>query len=171
MRLKYNHKGELLTVFAWGKTREIEAACDVRNELNGDRPLHDPNDRGKVILAMNTDPHTAPPVMPRQFPVGTWSIGRPVQRSNPYNKYLAPFYIPTDAEQMLDIWALDENSGYDHPTGEKVLDMYYGLHFSMSKTTVGCISIINENDCLWLVEQINFARISKEENIISVTAE
>ena len=170
MRLKYNLKEELLTVHQYGHLTEIEATCDARNELNGDRPLHDPDDRGKVILAMNTDPHTSPPVMPRQFPNGTWNVGKPVQRSNPYNKYLAPFYIPTDAEQLLDIWKLDEDGGYDHPIGRKIIDMYYGLHFSTSSTTVGCIRIHKENDLLWLVEHINGSFVSKDEIIISVMA-
>jgi hypothetical protein len=100
---------------------------------------------------MTHDPYNKPPVMPRPFPFGDWNVYMPLPR---HDKYLAPYFIPTSAEQFLPVWALDENGGYDHATAEKVLDLGYGLHFSTSTTTVGCIRIFEEADLLWLVENI-----------------
>ncbi len=166
MRLKFNRDGDLLICRLLGQIRDIKADCIVRNELNGWRTLHDPDGRGKVIYAMNDDPHSKPPVMPRRMPLGTWNIGKPRPRFDPYK---APFYIPTDAEQWLETWSLDGSGGYDKPTFRKVLDMAYGLHFSTSGTTVGCIKIHKERDVEWLVAQIN-GEIARESSIsIQVT--
>jgi hypothetical protein len=165
MRLVFYPDQSLLTCSIIGKVRDIEASSDVRNELNKRRPLHDPKGKGKVILAMGEDPHYKPPVMPRTFPHGTWTVGKPRPKTNPY---LAPYYIPTDAEQYLDIWALDDDGGYDHPTEERVLDMYYGLHFSTSSTTVGCIKIHELRDLEWLVDMWHAEAQRKEETTITV---
>jgi len=133
--------------------KDIKADCDVRNELNVRRALHS---KKQVIYAMTEDPHNNDgkgyPVMPRTFPTGRWNVTKPRARTDPYR---APFYIPTDAEQYLDVWELDENGGYDHVTCKSVLDIGYGMHFSSSKTTVGCIRIHDESDLMWLVHAIN----------------
>ncbi len=129
--------------------KDIPADCDVRNELNVRRALHDPE---QVVKAMCEDPYNKPPVMPRTFPEGRWSVYKPRARTS---RYLAPFFIPTDAEQYLDVWALDENGGYDHVTSKSVLDLGYGIHFSSSRTTVGCIRVYDESDLMWLVHAIN----------------
>ena len=163
MRLQFNRDGDFLTCHMFGRNRDIQADCVVRNELNGWRPLHDSD---QVILAMNDDPYSKPPVMPRQMPVGVWNIGKPRPRTDPYK---APFYIPTDAEQLLEIWSLDYSDGYEKPTGRKVLDMFYGLHFSTSSTTVGCIRIAKESDVEWLVYQINGEFVREGSVLIEVT--
>jgi hypothetical protein len=126
----------------------MAASSIVRNERNGNRPLHEP---GQVITAMTQNPYVKFPVMPRPFPVGTWSVGMPRERSS---KYLRPFFIPTDAERELPVWALDDAGGYDHVTKETVLDLGYGLHFSESSTTVGCIRVHSEGDLLLLANLI-----------------
>jgi len=128
-------------------SKEIDADCVVRNELNGWRKKHKAPD---VVRAMTHDPYNKPPVMPRTFPPGTWTVYKPRRRTDPY---LAPFFIPTDAEQYLEIWSL-ENDGYHRATGSKVLDIGYGLHYSTSKTTVGCIRIKKKKDLLWLVNVV-----------------
>ena len=131
---------------------EFDASSDVRNELNGRRRLHDPE---QVVRAIAQDPYHKPPVMPRSFPRGVWQIYAPRKRTD---RYLAPFFIPTDAEQLLEVWELDEEGGYKAVTGEKVLDLGYGLHYSGSSTTVGCIRIHERSKLLWLVNAINVER-------------
>ena len=148
MNLRFYQSEKLLEVSIDGMVRDILADSIVRNEINGWRRKHDPKE---VVRAMTHDPYNKPPVMPRPFPFGEWNVYAPRHRED---KYLAPYFIPTDAEQFLPIWALDENGGYDHATAEKVLDVGYGLHFSTSTTTVGCIKIYEEDDLRWLVENI-----------------
>lgn len=136
-------------------SHSIPADCVVRNEENGRRKLHDPKE---VIRAMTYDPYNKPPVMPRTFPPGKWHVYRPRPHTD---EYLAPYFIPTEAEQYLATWDLDENGGYSKPNGGKVLDIGYGLHFSTSLTTVGCIRIYRREDLIWLknvIEEMYDAR-------------
>lgn len=149
MNIAFYPEDRILEVSYNETVRDIMADCVVRNELNGRRHLHDAS---QVVRAMCEDPYNKPPVMPRTFPNGTWEVSKPRSRTNPY---LAPYYIPTDAEQYLDVWALDEEGGYDHATPDRVLDIGYGVHFSTSRTTVGCIRVYEESDLLWLVHTIN----------------
>ena len=142
-------KKEYLHIMDGQNGKYIEASCIVRNELNGWRKKHDPT---QVVRAMCEDPYEKPPVMPRPFPRGTWDVYMPLRRTNPY---LAPFFIPTSAEQYVEVWALDPEGGYDRPTGEKVLDLGYGIHFSTSNTTVGCIKVHKEEDLIWLADTIS----------------
>ena len=162
MRLVFYPDQSLLTCSIIGRVRDIEASSDVRNELNKRRALHD---ESQVIRAMCEDPYHKPPVMPRSFPFGEWTVGKPRARKDPYR---APYYIPTDAEQYLDVWELDDDGGYDHPTAQRVLDIGYGLHFSTSSTTVGCIRIHSEGDLLWLVGQWMAEDLRRETTTLSV---
>lgn len=129
------------TLYAYGRT--IKISCVVRNEINGWRPKQGSPDLFRTI------PHNIPS-MPRQFPKGKWTVGRPEARTDPY---LAPYYIPTTAWQHLDIWEL-EDGYYKCPTGATTIDRGYGLHYSTSNTTQGCIKIMNLSDLLFLVNQI-----------------
>jgi len=158
MTLRFYSTDKLLEVHVDGTIRDIPADCVVRNELNGWRRKHDPKE---VIRAMAHDPYHKPPVMPRPFPAGEWNVYAPRERRDPY---LAPYFIPTDAEQTLTVWALDKKGGYDHATDETVLDVGYGLHFSTSTSTVGCIRIFEQADLLWLVESIK-ACLSRGESV------
>ena len=119
----------------------IGCTCIVRNELNKWR-------LPKEVV------HTKPdrlPYYPRVFPNGRWSVGRPIPTPDPY---MAPFYIPTNAHQLVDVWAVVDGK-YDHKTGEQVEDRSYGLHFaSSSSTTLGCIRIGSKDQLLTLVEEI-----------------
>ena len=92
------------------------------------RELHNANEVVKTVPG-------GKPYMPVIFPKGKWQVMRPVERTDPY---LAPFYIPTNAWQMVQVWALDKDGGYDHPTPDFVRDTAYGLHSSTSRTTLGC---------------------------------
>ncbi len=162
MKLNFYHDNNMLKCIINGRAKDIPADCVVRNELNGRRHLHDPK---QVIYAMTEDPYHKYPVMPRSFPAGAWHVYRPRMRQD---KYLAPYFIPTEAEQYLPVWALDENGGYDHATSEHVLDLGYGVHFSISRTTIGCIRIHSESDLLWLVHQINERLLTEHEVTLNV---
>jgi hypothetical protein len=141
---------------AFGKI--IDCSCDVRNEINGRRHAD------QVV-------YTIPgkqPYQPRQFPKGIWKIGRPESRTD---KYLAPFFIPTDAWRevtVYDVERIDNIDRYKNPTLRKEIDRAYGLHYSTSQTTLGCIKIEKESDLLWLVEQINNFRTDKIDIFLEV---
>lgn len=104
----------------------------VRNELNGWRKLHDPKEVRRSVV----NGQWGPPYMPRRFPKGTWKITGVIDTNDPE---FAPIKITTDAKQEVNVWALDENGGYDHKTDEKVMDSGYHLHWSEhSQSTLGC---------------------------------
>jgi len=149
VKINFYPDREVLECMYNGAMRDVKADCVVRNELNGRRPLHDPT---QVVYAMTADPYGRFPVMPRTFPEGSWSLYTPRMRED---RYLAPYFIPTDAEQWLPVWELDDDGGYDHVTDEYVLDLGYGIHFSSSNTTVGCIRVFRKDELLWLVDTVN----------------
>ena len=162
MKLNFYPDNSILECLYDEVVRDIPASSNVRNELNGRRPLHDPT---QVVYAMTSDPYTRSPVMPRTFPKGSWRVYKPRRRDD---RYLAPFFIPTDGEQYLPVWTLDAKGGYDKVGKGMVLDLGYGLHFSTSLTTVGCIRIHSEQDLLWLVDIINRMIDSREEITLNV---
>ena len=128
----------------------IGADCQVRNELNGERPLHDPD---QVVYAETGNRYDKIPYMPRRFPEGTWPIGMPRSKP-PEDEYLWPWYIPTDARQHVNKWLLGEGGGYDVQMNWKVIDTAYGLHYHPGRTTLGCIHVIAENEHRALVAMI-----------------
>jgi hypothetical protein len=136
----------------------IPADSVVRNEENGRRLLHN---NSQVIRAMTEDPYHKPPVMPRSFPNGLWTIYEPQPRTS---RYLRPWFIPTDAFRELPVWKLDIHGGYDKETEETVTDIGYGIHYSSSRTTVGCIRVADLKDLNRLVECI-FSYKKRNESV------
>lgn len=128
----------------------MAAWCRVRNELNGQRGIDE------VVM---TEPFEHP-YYPREFPNGTWKVFKPVQKRAPY---LAPYFIPTDAWQMVDLWDVADGK-YVRKSGKQYRDEGYGLHFSTSSTTLGCIRIGAQADLLWLVDSI-IAALAKNEPV------
>jgi len=135
----------------------MPAWSEVRNEANKLRPRAGSPDLCYSILR---DGSMGPPTMPRTFPLGVWRVTGiiPHQRINehglPAEPYLYPFFIATDAWQWVDEWGLDTQGYYVEPTGRRVADSAYGLHYSSSHTTTGCARIGLEEDLRWLVAQI-----------------
>jgi hypothetical protein len=123
----------------------------VRNELDNSRKLHDPF---QIILSTpGPNGGARKPVMPRPFPNGRWRVTTVHHSEDPNYK---PIVVETDAHQMLPVWALDSNGGYDHPTDELIDDYGYWFHHAWFKhngvwvashTTHGCGNIINLEDC------------------------
>lgn len=120
---------------------KIDISCIVRNEINGWR-------RSDEVVYSIPDKK---PIQPREFPKGMWTIGKPDTRTDPY---LAPYFIPTSAWQYLPIWKLDVNKCYANATPNNCKDKGYGLHYSTSTSTQGCIKINKLQDLLWLVTMI-----------------
>lgn len=120
----------------------IDISCVVRNEVNGWRK------KNEVVYSIPDNK----PVQPRPFPKGTWAVGRPDARAG--DPYLAPYFIPTSAWQNLPIWKLDGKKCYVEATANMTKDKGYGLHFSTSGSTHGCIRISKKQDLLWLVNLI-----------------
>ena len=152
--MKYILEANLKTgkMTAFGKT--INISCKVRNETNNRR-------KDEVVKSIPS----GVPIQPRTFPLGTWNVHKPLPRTS---AYLRPYFIPTDAWQMLPVWELDTKGNYKAPTDTCVRDSGYGLHFSTSSTTQGCIRIGALSDLLFLVENINKALDNKDSVVITV---
>lgn len=132
--------------------KEIVAYSDVRNELNHLRPRKGSKD---VVYAILRTGKIGGPTMPRPFPLGKWNITGIVPHPNKETDgYLYPYFIATDAWDTLDEWELDTNGNYARPNGKKIVVGALGLHFSSSRTTLGCIRIDKEDDLRWLVEKV-----------------
>ena len=166
MNLRFYPDHKILECSLSNVIKDIPADCVVRNELNGRRPNPEKIPSEEVVYAITADRYHKYPVMPRTFPRGVWSVFKPLPR--PDDEYLSPFFIPTEAEQYLNVWALDEEGGYDHETDQRVLDLGYGIHFSTSRTTVGCIRIYSEEDLLWLVS--NYFRETQAGHAVQLAA-
>ncbi len=139
MKLIFKYGGDKIVI---PKVGEFPASCVVRNEVNGWRELHEKTEVRWSIPFHNDE--IPMPYMPRPMPKGIWNIETPVKTSM---RVYAPYFIPTDAEQWVRIWELDENGGYDYGTKERQLDYRYGIHYSeLSNTTLGCIRVGSYKD-------------------------
>ena len=130
--------------------QKIDCSCNVRNLENGWRQ------RDQVVFSTNADGSMGVPYSPQLFPVGLWKVGRPEVEIDPY---LRPFFIPTNAHQLVERWHIAERDKlvYVSGTGELVEDWAYGLHNSTSPTTLGCIRISLFYELRRLVDDINKA--------------
>ena len=159
MIIKYSHTVGILGVL----DKTMEASCHVRNEINGERKLSEPHD---VVYAITGNRYESVPYMPRKFPTGIWQVFMPQERQS---KYLAPYFIPTNAKQLVRVWELDGRGGYDEATDERVMDHGYGLHYSTSRTTLGCIRIHTKDDLVTLVGLIRATILQNQVVTIEVT--
>lgn len=135
------------------------ASCIVRNELNGQRKPD------QVVRSEEKDGTDGVPYMPRAFPVGRWFITAAIPKSD---DYMAPFFLATDAWQMVDEWSL-EGGKYGKPIG-KVADYGYGLHNSKSGSTLGCIRIHGRKDLLDIVAACRASWAREESVVLEVVA-
>lgn len=135
--------------------RSIRVWSKVRNELNGQRPR---NGAGDVVYTTNADGSDGVPYMPRPFPIGNWNITGIVPhltKADEIKGYLYPYYISTDAWQMVDEWDLDQKGRYLKPSGRKVKDYAYGLHWpEFSQTTLGCGRFDTKDHLLSVVAEL-----------------
>jgi hypothetical protein len=111
----------------------LTITSDVRNELNGRRALHKPDDVVETVTKEGTWGHA---YMPRPFPRGIWKITGVEYTAAPA---YAPVKIKTNARQKVELWNLDSGGGYDRPSGIFEEDYGYHLHWCAdSRTTLGC---------------------------------
>lgn len=118
---------------------------DVRNQSNGRRSLQNPED---VVMTTPDDGSPSVPYMPSGFPAGSWKILSALPRTDAYE---APYFLSTNAWQMTPEWSIDPAGDYGQPTGQMVRDSAFGLHFSTSSTTLGCLRFLIQDDLVNVV--------------------
>ena len=152
MRITWNRNDDFLTIDRDGSTRIMRCWCKVRNELNGLRPL---SGRSDVVRTETKTGADGVPHMPRPFPLGSWRVERIIPHPDKVkDSYLYPFFIATNAWQIVDEWELDERGYYRRPSGRTVPDYGYGIHFSSSYTTLGCLRIGELQDLIDLAGMV-----------------
>lgn len=128
-----------------------KAWSDVRNELNGLRLKSE-----VAVRSTNKDGSDGVTYMPRQFPKGKWRVTY-VKAADPNDTYLWPYFIGTDATQKVEEWSTTWDGRYEGKTGRVVDDYGYGLHYSSSNTTLGCIRIEKQKDLVVLADMVQAA--------------
>jgi hypothetical protein len=109
------------------------------------------------------------PFDPQPFPKGLWkvtSVEWQKERGFDPNTY-GPVKIRTDAWQMVNVWELDGEGDYFRETDQQVPDHCYWLHYSVSKTTLGCIRLASEADAVAIAKVIAHA-LDWEEVLLEV---
>ena len=142
LTIHWRQGSDKLDIWHNNSERSINCSCLVRNEVNGWRQ------NNQVVYSLPDEL----PYQPRIFPVGRWEIGEPLECKDPYK---APYFIPTNAFQMLPVWEIKDGH-YVKATDKMTRDDGYGLHCSTSNTTLGCIKIINLDDLLQLIDEIKY---------------
>ena len=117
-------------------------SCNVRSLANGNRK------RDEVVLSIPD----GKPYDPRPFPKGKWKITAVewLQMKDGKESFSSTVYgwvkIRTDAYQPVDVWSLDLDGDYLEETDRQVTDTGYLIHYSMSRTTLGCIRAYSPNE-------------------------
>jgi len=154
-QIRFDKKTVKMTAFG----RDIGVTNNVRNELNGLRTS------SEVVFSTDQNGENGKPYYPRQFPAGKWYITDIVAHDKnkadgtPVEPYLYPFFLQTNAHQTVPVYKLEivnDKQRIGAPDGTRE-DWLYGLHYSTSSTTLGCIKIVKQDDLLWLVGQIKAA--------------
>ena len=173
MKFTYHKKDELLIHHNFDLSGEFVAGatCVVRNDKGTGRNARAVGDPGQVVYAMDGDRYNPKPYMPQPFPDGVWHIKSPypVDPNDAEYMYKGPWMIPTDAYQLVQVWDLDSAGGYFRPTDTWVKDWGYAIHFSHSRTTLGCIAMEHEEDILRMKVMVENAIMVGEEVILEVT--
>jgi hypothetical protein len=133
---------------------------DVRTVQNGARRKHE------VVLSIPDEF----PYMPARFPAGIWNITGvewQAEKKFDYRTY-GPVKIRTDACQYVKIWYLDEDGDYLYETGQNTKDFGYLLHYSESRTTLGCIRIGTTEEAVTLGGLLETALKNKEAITLEV---
>jgi len=141
--------------------KRFPASCNVRNEMNGNRKLHKKSDVVKTFPLSGSQL----PYMPRQFPSGIHEILSVEWTDNP--EY-APVKIKTDATRKVFNWEIDNEGGYDYPLDKIQDDTCYWLHYTNSRTTLGCIRIDNRNDAIIFGKMIEVLLLENKKIYLDV---
>jgi hypothetical protein len=120
------------------------------------RTLKDGTRRSSEVV--RTIPHNLP-YDPMPFPAGVWQITSVEwQKDKGFDSgTYGPVKIRTDASQWAKVWELDEDGDYLRERGDEAKDHGYLLHYSVSKTTLGCIRLASPQDAEALAKFIEQA--------------
>jgi len=130
--------------------KAISVTNVVRNELGKSNNFRALNE---VVYSEALDGKKGPAYYPRTFPSGNWLIKNIIDHPDQIrDAYLYPFFIATNAHQLVQTREVVDGK-YAEIDG-LVEDYGYGIHHSTSRTTLGCIKVIEETDLRWLVDQI-----------------
>ena len=142
------------------------ADCNIRHELNGRRLLHNVND---VVYTFPEHGHRKP-YMPRQFPSGIFKITELewIKEDDPQYKTYGPVKIKTNATRLVFTWDLDYKGGYDKNSGKIQEDKAYWIHYTDSKTTLGCIRCIDKQNMISLAHIIEPVLENNDEAMLEV---
>jgi len=110
------------------------------------------------------------PYMPARFPAGIWNITEIKWKSKYHfdERTYGPVKICTDAWQTVKIWELDEDGDYLCETEHEARDGGYLLHYSESKSTLGCIRIGSPEEAVTLGMLLETAFNNKEPITLEV---
>jgi hypothetical protein len=125
-------KGELIA-----NGTKFLVSCNVRTLKDGTR--------GMAVKEVRRCIPDDLPYDPMPFPKGLWNISAVEWYDEKKNKFDQWEYgsvkIRTDAWQWVNIWDVDDDGNYLKETELKTIDRGYLLHFSESRTTLGCLRI------------------------------
>jgi hypothetical protein len=124
--------------------RHFVVSCNVRTLRDGNRLSHE---------VVRSYPDRAP-YDPQPFPTGLWRITGVVwQRDAGFDpRTYGPVKILTDAWRHVNAWELDAEGDYLRETSRIVRDSCYWMHYSVSKTTLGCIRFFSPADAVAAAE-------------------
>lgn len=173
MRYTYSFKEQMIvgTHFDLSGGVHYDATCIVRNNEGigrNSRPIGDPK---QVVYAMDGDRYNRRAYMPQRFPRGIWEIGQPypIAENDPEYSYKGPWIIPTNAFRMVQVWDIDEISGgYLSPTDEWVKDWGYAIHYSESRTTLGCLAMIHEPELMEMKTRVEEEKLLGQKIFLEV---
>jgi hypothetical protein len=150
MKIKANITGGTLTA----ADESYPISCLVRSLRNGTRGSDE------VIRSVPE----GLPYDPRPFPKGIWRItGVEWQQEKRFDpRTYGPVKIRTNAWQNVNVWELDEYGDYFRETSQVVRDWGYLLHYSLSKTTWGCVRLDSPADAISLAKLVEEALRSGE---------
>lgn len=143
-----------------GFDRKIPATCKVRNEENGERSAL------QVVYTMGSTRPWGLAYQPRPFPAGVWDITEvaPMHHDSEY----WPFWIGTNARAEYPEWSV-VNDRYGEPLERTFTAKGFGIHHARylfrgelmaSRTTLGCINILDPLDARWIGEEAQEAMAS-----------
>jgi hypothetical protein len=112
---------------------KIPISCNVRTLKDGTR--------GRAVKEVRRCIPDDYPYAPKPFPKGIWRITAVEwQKDFGFDKWeYGTVRIRTDAWQYVDIWEIDKDGNYFRHANIQKRDYGYLIHYSESKTTLGCI--------------------------------
>jgi hypothetical protein len=140
VRIGKDGSGTLTYVPDTGIVITTGVSCRVRTLANGQR--------GRAVKEVRRTIPMGLPYDPIQFPEGHWEIiGVEWRDTYGFDEWeYGNVKIRTNARAMVETWLLDNDGNYLKPTGNRVVDSGYLIHYSESSTTLGCLRADSQDD-------------------------